>query len=143
MENQNDLLKELENISPELAKVSKKDAFSIPDGYFETLPDVISERIHSGNLKGKVVKGHFFGSRFLKWAAASIIILLLGSGYYYFAWNSFYDNAKVTEIYVLENVDEEIMTEFVADIPSKSKNKHEAIDNSLDNIDEEILMDEL
>jgi hypothetical protein len=143
METNDDILKELKSISPKLADLPREDAFNVPAGYFSKLPEIIQLRINTDQKDDNVVRGYIFGYKALKWVAASIVIVLLGSGYYYLAWNSFYDNKSITEAYILENVDEEIITDYVAEIPVKGNIKKENIDNSLEEIDEEIIIEGL
>lgn len=143
MEKTDDILKELESISPKLAEIARKDGLPVPEDYFSRLPDAIQQRIRDNQQPDNLVKGHIFGPSTLKWAAAFIVIGILGSGYYYFAWNSFYDQKSATEAYVIENVDVEIISEYFANMPIKVNKKNEAIDNSLENIDEEIMIEEL
>jgi hypothetical protein len=143
MEKQDNILKELESITPKLADIPKKDVFNVPNGYFSKLPETVQQRIHTDQQNNNVVRGHVFGPKALKWVAASIAIVLFASGYYYIAWNSFYDNIKVTEAYVLENVDEEIFSDYFAALAVKNTKMKENIDNSLEEIDEEILIEGL
>jgi len=144
MEKHDDILKELESISPKLAEIPRKDSFQVQEDYFTRLSETVHQRIHDEQNQGKVIRGHMFGPSTLKWAAAFIVIGILGSGYYYFAWNSFYDrNIATTEAYILENVDEEIITDYFTELPDKANKNKEAIDNSLDNIDEEIIIEGL
>lgn len=139
-----DILNELESISPELAKIPKENTFPVQDEYFTQLPEAIQQRIHNEQKPDNIVRGHIFGPVAYKWAAACVAILVLGSGYYYLAWNSFYDSNSVsTEAYVLENVDEEIISDYLTAIPVKANKNIETIDNSLENIDEELILDEL
>jgi hypothetical protein len=76
--------------------------------------------------------------------AASILILILGSAYYYFAWKSFDPgNYTNTEAYIIENFDETTITEYLIEISSHNKSNTELIDSSLENIDEEIIIEAL
>jgi len=143
MEIHDDILKELEDISPKLAEIPRQDPFTVNEAYLAQLHEATMKRIRNEQKDDNVIRGHLFHHSAIKWAAASIVILVLGSGYYYLAWNSFYDRKSATEAYVLENVDEEIMTDYVAEIPTKAGKKNESIDNSLENIDEEIIIEGL
>jgi hypothetical protein len=37
---------ELHKIAPRLSKIQKENSFKVPDGYFETLPQKLQERLH-------------------------------------------------------------------------------------------------
>ena len=45
MENREYILNELKELSPRLAKMEKINPFTVPPNYFETLPQIISEKI--------------------------------------------------------------------------------------------------
>jgi len=144
MQKSDEIKKELESISPKLAEIQRQDAFNVQEDYFTNLPDQVQKRIRKKEKPEIIVRGHIFGSSTIKWAAACIAILVLGSGYYFLAWNSFNNrNSVYNEAYVLENVDEEIITDYFTELPDKANKNKEAIDNSLDNIDEEIIIEGL
>lgn len=44
MENNDNIRDELKDIAPNLLKIKRKNSFSVPDDYFETLPNIIQER---------------------------------------------------------------------------------------------------
>jgi hypothetical protein len=45
MENRNNILNELGNISPAIVNIGNENVFSVPNGYFDTLPNNIIDRI--------------------------------------------------------------------------------------------------
>ena len=95
-------------------------------------------------MPSNVKKGYIFGPSTIKWAAACIAILILGSWYYYSAWKSFdHNNNLRTEAYVIENFDEGIIADYLIEIPAKAHKNKEVIENSLENIDEELFIEEL
>lgn len=144
MQMNDEIKKELESISPKLADLPRQEAFNVPDNYFAQLPNAIQQRINAEQKNPHRITGHLFGSSAFKWAAASIVILILGSGYYYLAWKSFYySNNMSSEAYIIENFDEGTISEYLSSIPPKTKKDIEARDNLLNNIDEELIIDEL
>jgi hypothetical protein len=145
MKTDNEIKKELEGISPKMADLPRKDAFNVPEDYFTQLPGEIQKRINENDGHAIIVRKHFLHSKAVKWAAAASIVILLGSGYYYISLKSNYNYNNVsTESFVIENVDEETISEYISDIPTKPQDKNkEAIDNSLDNIDEDLIIEDL
>jgi hypothetical protein len=144
MEKPDNIEKELREISPELAGISREDGFPVREDYFQDLPGRVQEKIRNQAMPGRVVRGHVFGPKTLKWIAASIAILILASGYYYKAWKSFDPgNYTNSESYVIENFDEATITEYLTEISSVNETTDELIDNTLGNIDEEIIIEEL
>lgn len=61
MENRNDILNELNELSPLLAGISREPLFTVPDGYFDQLPFEILSAVHSGNSlnSASVPEGYF------------------------------------------------------------------------------------
>ncbi len=45
MENSNSILHEIQEISPLIAAIEKRNVFTVPDGYFDTFHDVILDKI--------------------------------------------------------------------------------------------------
>ena len=144
MQKSDEIKKELEEISPGMAQLSRKDPFSAPDEYFRLLHTEVQHQIRDTSRTEKLSKRHVFGPATHRWIAASIAILILGSAYYYKAWKSFNPgNYTNTESYIIENFDEATITEYLTEISAKSDDKNELMENSLENIDEEIIIEEL
>jgi len=57
-----------------LENMSKKNAFSVPDGYFEELPTVVLSKCSVSKVK----KGSLLASKPLWWSAVACSFLLLG-----------------------------------------------------------------
>ena len=144
MQKSEEIKKELESISPRMAEIPREEIFPLPDDYFKDLPGEVQLQIRDKYVSGKKVKEHVFGPTTLKWMAASIAILILGSAYYYKAWKTFNPgNYTNTESYVIENIDEATISEYLTEISVSDDQNIEIIDNSLETIDEEIFIEEL
>ncbi len=76
-ENRNDELKD----APMLKSIRRENPFRVPEEYFETLADKISERIIRQKPAGKVIPVR--KNVWLKYAAAACIGAVLFSGIYY------------------------------------------------------------
>lgn len=61
MNEEKDILKEIESISPLLAQLQGKNVFTIPDGYFETVSDNVLDAVFTEKLRaGERNKGRGF-----------------------------------------------------------------------------------
>lgn len=72
---QDDIRKELEEIAPELSKLAVHEGKSIPDGYFETLPDATWKKISRNNAT-KIISQPKYSFRLISGIAASLLIMI-------------------------------------------------------------------
>lgn len=78
MTNREEILNELRDLAPELAKVSPKNPYKVPEGYFEGLvPNIPKQE------PAKVVKASF-SKRITRYAAAAVIAAVIGVGAWLF-----------------------------------------------------------
>lgn len=73
-----EIRKELESIAPTLSKIEKVNSFKVPDGYFENLPRLVSDRI---NVDSTAERGTVRALT-LRWAAVAASITLIGTFVY-------------------------------------------------------------
>jgi hypothetical protein len=143
MQKSDEIQRELEGISQKIADLPRENAFKVDDDYFHGLTTHVRNRIHLKLKSENVSRRHFFGPTTIRWMAASFAILILGSVYYYRAWKSFNPgNYTNTESYIIENFDEGTITDYLSDIQVKDQKKIEILDNSIESIDEELIIEE-
>ncbi len=59
MENKNEILQELFTISPAVANLGRENTYSVPPGYFETLPSLIMARIRGEDMDFRIKANPF------------------------------------------------------------------------------------
>ena len=139
----NDIRKELEEFATGLSKLEKNDSFPIPENYFYHLPDKINEKIKKRSKRWLLFPGMATRNVFLKVSLAFSLLLVVGSGVYFITFYSNQTHQQMkTETFILDNIDELTITEFVVENKKSVKN-NEQVEPSLDNIDESIMLDEL
>ncbi|HIA10542.1 MAG TPA: hypothetical protein EYN69_00505 [Flavobacteriales bacterium] len=79
-ENSDEIRKELEGIAPRLSKIEKVNPFEVPDGYFDNLPRLVSDRINEAST------AHRAAVRTLtfRWTAVAASITLIAAFAYIF-----------------------------------------------------------
>ncbi len=79
---------ELEEISPLLSKISRENIYALPENYFEQLNPLAAGDQYNKPAAGKVIA---LGSKTRKWlnyaAAACITMVLFGGGYFFISGN--------------------------------------------------------
>ena len=141
MEKHEEILKELKGIDPRLSEMEKKDPFVVPDHYFMNLQDDINKKIEAKKNKKWFVTAFSLRQVQLAVSVLTIILIITFVTPLIFNFNSAseYEKNITTESYVLENVDEYFIEDYLTGNNSEPENNTEIIDN----IEEEIIIEEL
>ncbi len=124
MKDEDEFLKELEQIAPELSKLQKVNAFKVEEQYFDSFPMAIMNKIQEKKSKRFVIDLSWLLQP--RWAiAASFCFIALIAGSFIFFHRITADkpmpiaevqkllNEPVTREAVLDNVDADIMIETI------------------------------
>jgi hypothetical protein len=68
---------EIMQLSPVLAGISKQNVYTVPNGYFESVPDLITEKVID-NGKAKIVS--ITTSKWISYAAAAAVLVMVAFG---------------------------------------------------------------
>lgn len=111
--NQNQENKELQGIAPKLFSIKEKRQPGAPDGYFDTLPEIIQDRIASETA----IKKPFFG--FLQRQKWSIVVssVVLICGLWFFAPTNTSSPSLSAELTNSEFFDDVFDEDFDMDLP--------------------------
>ncbi len=128
-----DIKKELRDVAPGLEKLKGENPFHVPAGYFETLPQSISNRIHSTTSSEKGVFGFITLPRLAVITTAVLLFAFMGYFFYqhmpsepylteaeqelfdnHLAWYSNYQTDAYYDI-ILDIENDSEMTEMVFD----------------------------
>lgn len=141
-----DLQKELEEISPMLAKLPK-ESFEAPEGYFESFSDRMLARVKTEqSAPSKSIVRPI--QKYTKYMAAAMILVFMGLSIFIFKikqTNSAIKTANInltTEDIYLEEIDEATLVEFANTNTSKVEIKAD-VDEYQNYIDEETIIEEL
>ena len=110
VEKDKDILKELNELAPNLSKLPKKEQGNVPYNYFETLPEKVFERIRKQNKAPKWVQ--IFASLWQpKLIPAYAMAVIIGFGIFWIA------NQGATTVCDLDcelaQIDENVLNEYV------------------------------
>ncbi len=154
-----EIQEELKNLAPSLSKMEKKEGFQIPENYFNELPDQIMSQLDFSktSLKKERVSWIeilsekitvFFQPRI---AIGFSMAMLMICSIYFLTKNTTTTSSAFAELsiaemenYIEENIedfDEEILFEFVAENEMNSLGKLEVEDEDLDEYMFEIIED--
>ncbi len=100
--------KEFNNKYPELSSISKENPFEVPDGFFETLPQKITDRVHNTEKAPLLAKLFPVSVRVSLATITTIAVIFIG-----FLWISkmdndykpYYHNDEYIEDYLLSYYD--------------------------------------
>lgn len=136
---------ELNELAPNLSKIEKKNSFEVPEDYFYGLSDKIQKRVEGSQSKTIPII-QLFQFSYTRIAVASIIIAIVCTSIYYLTSRSQNDSEAqmITENYVLNEVDEEVLIDYIVEndlITGNLNNEFEEI--VLDEFDENLILNEL
>lgn len=169
MENQDDIQKELAELSPKLRQIKEKGAgFKVPDNYFKQLPDDLLQQLAAEAAPSKAVQPHWLDQLLapIIWilqpryamALASGLILIVAA---YFLLRPqavdevFVQDLTETEIsnYIADNIEDfdlnllieagGVELDMVPEVTSPEAPIEEELDEYLDEIIEDLDLDEL
>ncbi len=102
-----EIRKELEGIAPTLSKIEKVNPFEVPDGYFENLPGLVSDRINEGSTAHRAT----VRTLTLRWAAVAASITLIAAFAYIFNNTSELNNNMDLAQLDIEEITEALLNE--------------------------------
>jgi hypothetical protein len=138
-------MEELKNIAPHLSQLPKKDAFKVPEGYFDDLPSRIQDRV----IAQTKTRSRNFAPVwiFSTLGFASVLCVL------FFLSKSPEETTSITKqeasAYVNENLEQEFDETLLADELITSDNKTLTLEENLEeyilnqDIDEQLLREEI
>lgn len=138
-------MEELKNIAPHLSQLPKKDAFTVPEGYFDDLPSRIQDRVIT---QRKLTSSNFSPVWiFSTLGVASVLCVMFFLGKSPEVQNSI--SEQEASAYINENLEQEFDETLLADELITSNNKTFTSDENLEeyilnqDIDEQLLREEI
>ncbi len=138
-----------DHIQPNLEKAIKDNPFRVPDGYFESFPSRLNEKILTENLKSKPTRSPIVWEPYL--AAAILIVIALVGGKFVLDFTR-QQSALRLQAEITKTVDEELYSiseetiwEFMeSDLTGSDQNSDATTNEALDYLlNEDIAEDEL
>ncbi len=89
MKTDKDILQELQQIAPQLAKIEKKQPYQVPANYFEELPQAIQKEISLQNQRPKIWEWLYQLIVQPQYRlAVAVFVAVFIAGFYYFNYNT-------------------------------------------------------
>jgi hypothetical protein len=168
MEAFDEINNELKDIAPLLSSLPRQNAFIVEDSYFDKLPTMVMNRIHTHKKKSWIDISWIFQPRWAMATALMAICIVAGS-FLLMRYNNRLDKPlpvaqvqkslvePITTDNVLDDVDADVMADMIADLgatqkkdirPKKANNtkatdKKAVEDYILDNVDDNSIIDAL
>jgi hypothetical protein len=132
--NSNSADEEIMAISPLLAGLKNKQAFSVPDGYFEQLAGAASADITNKSHTTAPVYSIGRGNRWIRYAAAAIVTGAIGIGAFFFTNRhsaagdeTVAQNVSPAASSGLKDISDAVLSDYLADMP---ENQNTIVDSA-------------
>jgi flagellar biogenesis protein FliO len=138
------------NMSQNIKQKNKQ--FSVPDGYFEYLPNKIMSQINETPASSESKPLFYILKKQLAFAAAFILFFIISYSVFRFISNAIQDNHKTIstnnstyEDIILAKVEETDLVDFLTNTTEETLNDPNALENYLidENINEHIIQDNI
>jgi len=141
MTQENEILKELHEISPKLADIKKNEIFNVPENYFSDLKSNILRKIDN---KRKEKKFSFSGILVSPQILVAVVIITFIL-FTIVTLNKHSSRENISEEYILTNFDTETIVSYIMNDPVSDRYDKNAIMDEIlnENIDESLIIEEL
>jgi len=143
MDQKEEIVKELKEISPKLAEIKKNDPILVDEQYFYHLKENILVKV-SNDSKTTIYPTHFLVRIFLKkwfYSAGGLLVILI----LIITFSIFRNNELSSEEYILTTFDSETMIDYLLEQTQQNEDKNDLLYNTIleEDIDEFLIINEL